>query len=901
MGDETRKYIEIRQTSIEEGHWPAATNEAENLDLRLRLHAGGKETDIVFREYMGERMEQPNYVQDVIGTPKAAMILFNPGMPGLRSAESRNRMIGNIKVVAQHLKDHKCAAVAFVVTASDRLTADLEGFRDEFERYASLVTTHLDALGLKWKRFDVTITGRLEDQGHPKLALGEDNTTLDPFLWLLDRIHAQFTQAKTIRIAALAAIVAVIVLAASCIQQSRSASKLAGITAETNQVESRLADAWKTRSLADCNSALSELKTLAKTTLPSAPKFGSSNKEKAKQLAGRLSSGIDLWGVRMLALEFDDYSAKIGKDLTLVANRDWAKKFDDALNTAKPSETKAVEELHALQDKWVAARPDMEKKWQVANLGKEIKQKVVQLDKANGDKIPPTLKESFDFLSCIARDYPLVENREALSARLDAARTNALARYCASITTWSVDDETPPIAGPVLRQRLKTDLSGKISDAEFRSTEQALIERQQSARAKWDAYQLPKQTREHETALKAAGANPISALKTSLLFLGSMTNDFPTVPQLTIREKRHAIERARKEAMAAYADSIASKWNVEAKNPPEFNSENCRASIEAAVTQDESNDFILALNKRFNQAKQQWSEYQRQLVEQFRMEGDIQSVVREYGEFIDDNPNNPWLGKLHEQMEEKIGDFFVDYIKDYYNEFFENNRIGSETYAQSRMERAQRRFNDFRAVCLAITGKGFGGSPIQTSAIGKFASSCVTAGNLQNAGITAAFGQIMRITQVEVMFQPSSLDSSYTGMDFRCNVLAERWNVSSGQKETVANSTLFGSTFLGRGSNGRWMTLWTGSYTLRTNPWTFTSFRLYFSERLDALMITPQDDSRGWWLDFEAGQHTINYQADIHFVHDALWNTDVAGKLSVRMTFSGEGPDFLSLWKKAMQ
>ena len=148
VGDETRKYIEIRQTNIEEGVWPAATNEAENLDLRLRLHAGGKETDIVFREYMGERMEQPNYIQDVIGTPKAAMILFNPGMPGLKSAEKRNQMIGNLKVIAQRLKDGKCAAVAFVVTASDRLSSDLEGFRDEFEHYASMVTTHLDALGL---------------------------------------------------------------------------------------------------------------------------------------------------------------------------------------------------------------------------------------------------------------------------------------------------------------------------------------------------------------------------------------------------------------------------------------------------------------------------------------------------------------------------------------------------------------------------------------------------------------------------------------------------------------------------------------------------------------------------------------------------------------------------------
>ena len=190
-GDETRKYLEIRKTSIEEGFWPAATNESENFDLRLRLHASGRQTDIVFREYMGERMERdPNYTREVIGTPKSAMILFNPGMPGLSKPETRNRMLGNLKVIAQHLKDNGCIAVAFVVTASDRLTSDLAASREDFEAYASEVTNHLTNLGLDWKRFDVTVSGQLDDQNKPKLARGENNTTHEPFLWLLKRIRA---------------------------------------------------------------------------------------------------------------------------------------------------------------------------------------------------------------------------------------------------------------------------------------------------------------------------------------------------------------------------------------------------------------------------------------------------------------------------------------------------------------------------------------------------------------------------------------------------------------------------------------------------------------------------------------------------------------------------------------
>ena len=189
VGDETSKYLEIRKTSIEEGFWPEASLESVNLDLRLSLNASGNQTEIVFREYMGERMERdPNYIREVIGTPKSAMILFNPGMPALATPEKRNRMLGHLKKIVQHLKDNKCIAVAFVVTASDRLASDLAAFREDFETYASEVTNHLTNLGLDWKRFDVTVSGQLDEQNKPKLARGENNTTHEPFLWLLKRI-----------------------------------------------------------------------------------------------------------------------------------------------------------------------------------------------------------------------------------------------------------------------------------------------------------------------------------------------------------------------------------------------------------------------------------------------------------------------------------------------------------------------------------------------------------------------------------------------------------------------------------------------------------------------------------------------------------------------------------------
>ena len=1145
VGDETRKYLEIRKTSIEEGFWPGATLESENFDLRLRLHVSGNQTDIVFREYMGERMERdPNYIREVIGTPKSAMILFNPGMPGLSKPETRNRMLGNLKVIAQHLKDNGCIAVAFVVTASDRFTSDLAAFREDFEAYASEVTNHLTNLGLEWKRFEVTVSGQLDDQNKPKLARGENNTTHEPFLWLLKRISDFNNRKRNRKIGAVGvgilAIFSVIYLCHlfySCNVLAQAETAFANTTNALNM-------AYIKYNEADVRMKSEFLKTNGfckiSVTWP-----WSSLEERKQTLIEHAKEQNDLWSVRLLRMEFASNMNKIATR-PLEVQTDWFKDFDKRLIASSPSFKAAVAERYTLTNEWAKSSGMLETKCQTAhfryevdqerknlasakpdalsaplqkskeliadavtyalvtnraelcaNLGlmtartnaiarfidstmgkteddnppedtialrqqisKELKktltgeefekladvisqrhsvartawerhhfpllkqkqiaelkavsaapadalrnslvflndldslfasipenervaakgsitnERVAAIDRylevkmpwKPDDKDPPDdtaelqrqvrqelksalteeeseslwtklekrrdaartawdnyhfpkrvaelktalkssvanpsepLKDSLDFLGNLDKQFPSIpeDNRSAAKESIVNERTAAIGRYLNGKTKWKPEDDEPPVDTAELQQQLREELTSALTEAEFETLLGELEKRRAEARKAWDAYHFQPRVRELETALNGGGSNPTIPLKDSMAFLGVMTNNYPTISTVEFINARHAIGAARKNALIAYASSIAGKWNANGSKPPEFDAEGIRTTIltEVAVTDEEYKSFSSDMNARFEKTREAWDAKQKKLVDEFVTDGDIETVVREYGRFCDEWPNNPYLYMLNRKIESQLIGFFRGYIFEYYSEFFGKDRVGNAEYPKSRMEKAQMRFNKFKGVCLAITGRGLYSTPIPKTNVGRFAADCVNYGNLQDAGITAAFGQEFKITEVAVKFSPSSLDSSFGRLVIGCNLLAERWNFSLGCKEKLEDINLFSESLYKSACDGGWHRLWSGNVTIRANPWTFTSFRISYGDKTGYFMV-DKNDSQGYWLDFEEGRNSPEYSTNIRLVHG--FNTDTAGELSIRITFSGKGTDLTNLWKRSMQ
>ncbi|MGN0833155.1 MAG: hypothetical protein ACI4RD_05845 [Kiritimatiellia bacterium] len=915
VGDATRKYLEIRKTSIEEGFWPSATNESENFDLRLRLHAAGTQTDIDFREYMGERMERdPNYIREVIGTPKSAMILFNPGMPGLSKPETRNRMLGNLKVIAQHLKDNECIAVAFVVTASDRLSSDLAEFREDFEAYVSEVTNHLTNLKLDWKRFDVTVSGQLDDQTRPRLARGDNNTTHEPFLWLLGKIHARKDKANVVKIASWAACFALGAFAIWGGLFARSNSMLTDITAKLDGLEKQLDDAWKqTGKEADVKTCLGDLWSLATNELPKVRKVGGSNCEKIKGLRQRLAGRIDVWGVRHIRLAYADDVKEINED-PLKLKPGWAEELDNRIKVANPSAPVATNELAELEEMWKKNRSSMETKWQSAMLKKDVNEAVGALKRAAAvgetavekqKDICTELKKAYKIPETIASSYLLATNRQELTQVLNIACTNALAKYCDLVAVWKKTDENRPTAVAGLCK----DLVGKIPDAALKAAETNLAKRLEEAQEEWDAYQFPRRANAckgdlllaasriaNQISDETAKANLVSALTNSLSFLGSMSNDFPTISLDKRNEKQCAINEARTNALASYVNSIAKSWDKNSKKPPVLavNKIRYETLTDAAVTSEEWSTFQSKMQKRFAVAKQEWDKGQKQLVDKFNTNEAPLTIIQKYDEFLDDHEHNPYITNLTVKVDWALQDYFRSFVNNY--------------YVPDDMDETQRKLNEFKRVCSSIKSKV--DIPLLSEPSGKFALLCCVRGKVNlSSGLYEVFPQTIQITKIEAKVSIDKCDSDYKGLDMSVEMGSEKWNFDKRNREFESKGTLVGMKGnkandyrIPKSPNNSWLTIWEGSQELSFNPYNHPFLRVIFEDRVDAVFGDSTQDTGCWCLGgypdgFSKDFSSKSFQKEIN-LHHRNW-TDTVGTLQLRVTGRRIGDNYFDLAQEA--
>ena len=897
VGDETSKYLEIRKTSIEEGFWPAAGLAEDNVDIRLRLHASGNQVDIVFREYMGERMERdPNYIREVIGTPKSAMILFNPGMPGLSKPETRNRMLGNLKVIAQHLKDNGCIAVAFVVTASDRLTSDLAAFREDFEAYASEVTNHLTNLGLDWKRFDVTVSGQLDDQNKPKLARGENNTTHEPFLWLLKRIRDSKRRKSLLTATTVFATLL-------CV----SGAVFGGLVVHGRQVLAKAEKAFANTTNAlniayaahDEATVRTTLEFLTTNSFDKVTAILPSDQTRRNELVKRVSEQSDLWRVRLLGMEFSSNKSKVEKT-PLGVPLDWFEGFNNRLTLSSPVFGDAVNERDTLTNDWVNSRIELETKCQTAHFRNVVDQERKNLASAKPDALTEPLKKAKGLIEDKDRNYSLVTNRAELCAisGLITARTDAIVRYIDSKIGKPEDDKRPADM-EVLCQQVGRDLKNVLTIEEFDNLSRIISVRNDEACKAWDAYHFPKRVKELEIALNAAGSNPSCPLVDSLAFLAAMTNNYPTISQVEFIKARNTIEGARKKTIEHYENLIAKGWDVNGKKPPEFDAGKIRNEIltQDAVTDDEYRAFEEDMNVRFNTAKQNWCVEQEKLVKDFSVEGDPEQIIRDYAEFFDDHSNNPFLKTLTAKVDNALQRYFRDFINGY--------------YVPDDMNETQRRFNKFKRVCAAIGGKGMKDNPILSSPSGKFATLCCNRGNINDhtRGIYSVFDQTIRLSKIEAKVSIKGCSDNYRGLDMAVKIGNSRWDFD--QKNFVivsfrsvidmkesSNSNGYGR--IPKYSNDSWVTIWSGSpQEISFGPYTTPFISVFYEDRLNGVVSVDVSGSEiyplGMFSKVSSTQDLPDHK--IHLSH-AIYDSTV-GTLQLKVTGQRIGDNYYDLAKES--
>ena len=433
----------------------------------------------------------------------------------------------------------------------------------------------------------------------------------------------------------------------------------------------------------------------------------------------------------------------------------------DLVNGARQylSDALTKEEFASLEETFNQRCTEARKAWEDHQFPLRRKKQLDEL-KAASDSPAAALKDSLTFLESMDNLFPSIPESSRVSARtsLTNARTAAIARYIDSMTKWKSDDAEPPAPSAELQGKARKDLKSALTDAESEKLSELLTARCLEARRSWDAYHFPRRASELESSLKGAGANPVSALRTSLSFLGSMTNDFPTVSQADFIRTRTSIEQARKAALATYADSLASNWKIDDKKPPVFNERLLASLTEGIVTKIEATAFSSQMQSKFNSAMEQWKAKQKERVDNFTVSGDPESMVRNYAEFCDDWPYNPYLGCLCEKVDNALQKYFLRFISNYEELMFGNEGKECARFddrPKQRMEDADRTFSKFIGVCRALNGPGNTNNAIFDKPSGKFAKLCYEKGSLfdVNRTIYSFFPQSFASRKSRPLFQ----------------------------------------------------------------------------------------------------------------------------------------------------
>lgn len=193
------KYLDDLKVGIAKGDWPSANNKGPARQIRFTFQRKGKApVDVSFAEFSGELLGDEDEFKDlanqVFRDQSGVVLLVNPGSDAFQKGDERllADTMSQYKRAISFLKNPNngsdSAFVALTVTAADRIHGDLAGKLDAFNRCVEEISNTLTTSGFKWKRFDVSVTGKLESQEKPKVARGWDNTASRPFLWILYRL-----------------------------------------------------------------------------------------------------------------------------------------------------------------------------------------------------------------------------------------------------------------------------------------------------------------------------------------------------------------------------------------------------------------------------------------------------------------------------------------------------------------------------------------------------------------------------------------------------------------------------------------------------------------------------------------------------------------------------------------
>lgn len=181
---QTRTFADNVKALLATHRWPDHTGR-QGHNLAFTLYFKGKSADIRFKEYAGEALDTRNYYRDYLKKPDGVLLLLNPGI--MKENELRRmQMVSAITGCVTYLCGlPKPPPIALVITAADRLNTDFRDQAAEFRKIVRDIERSMESKKADWAKYEVSVTGELEDQQTPAL---NPVAVQKPFMWILSRI-----------------------------------------------------------------------------------------------------------------------------------------------------------------------------------------------------------------------------------------------------------------------------------------------------------------------------------------------------------------------------------------------------------------------------------------------------------------------------------------------------------------------------------------------------------------------------------------------------------------------------------------------------------------------------------------------------------------------------------------
>ncbi len=950
-------YLEALKCTLDGGKWPDGTKTVKE-ELKLVIRRKGRSVDIAFRDYMGEQVVDDdifNYLGKTVGTPAGALILLNPTMEILRknadvekeeeNVRARNKMLRRIKDVIRYLAEKtQCRYIVLVTTAKDALEKFSKAEKDWFCEYREQIADNLQSYPKfvgNWTSKEVTVTGVLQDPGHPSLASGKVNNAWEPFVWILDRIESAACHRRVIGKLKrfFITVVSLGVIGATSVGSwyywfDRETEREIGELVVANGMA--LEKAVKDGKLSDINKSCGTLEKGLKKFEGKRPLFRQ-NRERLVVLAGdvvrRIEGGRLVWypgEIERFEKEITEIDAEKGLTVEDYGNQlDQLRDFDKKVTAFKVTTAEFTNRVPVVLGKWQDSRARIVAALEAAcckGCQFKIRSEVASIresleGKDNQDKlveIKPLLVARKSIVEEYAKvDLGPVAKQQWVGLMQDTVKvwSNLVVRIdghnadVLKLRFAAHEADAPIKASEQTCKEWRQEFEAWCpASAEGRDLQKRILADFDQKKGMWrKAYEMKRYEdgfRSLLSRLEKSGQNlddgdELKAVLVECRKYEKYAKDEDSLPLVDFGLRKSTWTKAmagRTTLLDELLLSTVNRIKPDGDETPMVSEDDSKflsavLKDESVLAKDEYAKWMNELNRKVGDIRKAWEAKQNAACDKFAEEiqgsRDAYGVLKKFANFYSEHPNAPKIRSVAAKVDEVAMGSFCELVK----ETVGYRRESSPMFDAAAMMARKKRMNDTLGRLRELVQATAKVKILKDFGAGKFAEGCRSVGDI-DGGVARAFRHRYGISRIDVQI-------NYTGFqsNFKC-VRVDAAVVSlDGHGGSFVSQDIGQCAELTKTDNGNWRTVWSGWASADGSPW----LDAVFSVKLTDVNTTwlAEDKSNEWRWDIAAlYDSNLSYIEGVCELNTGRLTGDSKPKINVRIYMKETGADFFDFVKK---